>query len=230
MNALAAAASFVSAATAAGKISSCCNSARKWTGDFDARRGQQVVHKYRELRIAVDDRRDDLCRYGLHDGLGLHRLIDAEAFEQFQDIGTGRAGRQKGDGFCVEQGLLEGFGRADIGLGRAGAHRYPVADARDFNGRSELGPRGGVLEDIDRDDAEVERLAGGRELDQVGSCVEMNDELMSGDALELQGRVRSARRSLSRRQAPSIQRRAGRPSATARTPASRSLRPAKAFS
>jgi hypothetical protein len=69
-------------------------------------------------------------------GLGLHLLGDAEALERCGQLGPGRALRNLGDGFRRQQRVLERFERADVGLGRAGAHTDAKADAGNLGART----------------------------------------------------------------------------------------------
>jgi hypothetical protein len=79
----------------------------KGTSQFDARRGQHADDKDPEFRIAFGDGLDDLRWRRLRLGFGFHRLADAKAIEYAQDVSTGRACREKRDGFCFEQRFLQ---------------------------------------------------------------------------------------------------------------------------
>ena len=155
MNALAASASLVLAATAAVKMRSCCSSAGN--GPTRSTPGAASVgdEKYAKLGLAFGDRRDDLRRPGQRLGLGLHRLADAETLECPQDLGAGRARGHGGDGLRLEQRLLQRFGRADVGLGGSRADCDAEAHASNVGRRPgrEPGLGSGVLEHLARDDA-----------------------------------------------------------------------------
>jgi hypothetical protein len=71
--------------------------------------------------------------------------------------------------------------------GRAGANGNAVADAGNLDRRRRRKPRfgGAVLENVDGNDTKIERRVRGGLLDQAGCGIEMNDELVTGGALEL---------------------------------------------
>ena len=71
--------------------------------------------------------------------LGLDLIRDPDPHEQVLEIDAGRALLDIGDRLCVAQRVLEGFGRADVRLGRALADRDADAGAR------EIGPAGDNL-------------------------------------------------------------------------------------
>src|SRR5206468_2291582 len=98
-----------------------------------------------------------------------HRLADTETLEQPQHLGTGCAFWYRGDGARIEQRLLERLGRADVGFGRARAHRNAEAYAGDVDcaaGR-EPGQRSRVLKHFARDDGEIKWAASRNQLDQL---------------------------------------------------------------
>ena len=164
--------------------------AREGADEFDAGRDQDIGQEHAKLGLALGDGRRDLGRGGLHLGLGLHFLCDAEAFEHLCHVSARGACRQEGDGRRREQGLLEGVRRRDVGLWRAGANDDAIADAGDIDGGAggEAGLCRGVLEDIDGHDDHVERRAGIHPRDDVGRGIEMDRQFMPGRLLERRGK------------------------------------------
>src|ERR1700716_695961 len=159
-------------------------------GQFDAGSDQHVDEKHSELGFPLGACRSDLGRRRLRLGLGLYRLADAEPVERLQDVAASGALRHEGNGLRVEQRLFQRVRRTYVGLRSAGPNNDAVADAGDIDGRpgDEAGLRGGVLENIDRHHSQVEWCTRCGLLDQVGSGIEVNDELMAGGALELRAK------------------------------------------
>jgi len=108
-------------------------------------------------------------------------------YDGAEDFRARRTGRNGGDRLRLEQGLLQRLGRADVGLGRAGAHRDAQAHSRkgDVRRGRELGLRAGVLVHLAGDHGHVERTAAGGQLDQFGRGAVSNHQLVSGRIFEL---------------------------------------------
>ena len=159
----------------------------EWTGQLDAGGDQHVDQKYPEFGFTLGNGLGNPCRRDLRLGLGLHGFADAKTLEHPKDIGSGRAGRQEGDGWRIEQRLFQRVRCADVGLGRAGANDDAVTDPCDIDWwrGDEAGLRVGVLENIDGNDSEVERRARCDLRDDVGGGIEVNGKLVAGGALEL---------------------------------------------
>src|SRR5215813_10781342 len=187
MNAFAAAASLVFAATDPVKTTSCCSSAGN--GPTTSRPGavNTLMRNTPRLGLTFSNRVNDLRRPGLHLGLGFHRLADAKSFEDPENLGASRACRYGGDGLRFKQRLLQRFGRADVRPGSARAHCDPEAYASNVGCRPshELRPSGGVLEHLLRDNTKVERSSGRGQLDQFGGGTEAENKFVSGSFLKL---------------------------------------------
>src|SRR6266581_4173970 len=166
MNALAASASLVSAATFAVKTTICCNS----TGNGPTTSKPGAVST-------------------------LTRNTPSSASPLARRSNTRKtwapAALYGGDGLRLEQRLLQSFGRADVGLGGTRADCDTEADASNVGCRPgrELRLSGGVLEHLPMDNTQVERAASRGQLDQFGGGTEAKNKLMAGGALKLRAEL-----------------------------------------
>ena len=85
MSAFPAAASFVSAPSAAVNKDVLLQVSRERANHVQARHRQDVHQEQREFSLTVGDHSDDLWRRRLRFHLGFHRLGDAEALEYLRD-------------------------------------------------------------------------------------------------------------------------------------------------
>ena len=146
---------------ACGEHGDALRPARQRSDVVDARDWKQLADLLKaDLDVSAREQRADRSAVD-HPALGPNRVGDPEARKELREEVDAAGAGGKANRLRVQQGLLEGFERADVGLRGAGAHGHPDAGSYEIDAApgGHLPVLDQIIERRRRENHDVDRLA-----------------------------------------------------------------------